>query len=221
MVDDVAGTPTTKKVTVANLLAGAGGEGFFDKGKLIFPTNSSNGWTETKDNLASIDYYLPYAQLDMGAAQDDDTYICSSKHIPSLPDSGKTLICGFNLWRKTSANTDAFLGLEDDGGVPFGTTDNHYGFFIDGQDLYATNGNGSSQTSTDTDVTISTSAEMNYLHAVWTQGTDIKFYCNNILEATHTTNLPSATDWYLKMGHRNVSGTGSLYLSNAFVEYER
>jgi hypothetical protein len=73
-------------------------------------------------------------------------------------------------------------------------TDSHFGFKVISNTLYATNAYGATQTSTDTGVAVSQ-------YGVWDlymkhSGTEIKFYVNNVLEATHTTNIPVSVSLY-------------------------
>lgn len=69
------------------------------------------------------------------------------------------------------------------------------GFVIDtAGKLYATHGNGSTQIKTE--ITGITITNYNRYRFVFDQGTDIKFYVNETLEATHTTNLPAAVTTY-------------------------
>lgn len=56
--------------------------------------------------------------------------------------------------------------------------------------MYAQNANGTTATSTDVSSGI-TFTNWNTYEIVFNPGTDIKFYINGILKATHTTNLPT------------------------------
>jgi hypothetical protein len=66
----------------------------------------------------------------------------------------------------------------------------HIGFVV-GRDnkLYASNFNGTNQTITD--ISTVTHTNENYYRIIYTAGVSAKFYVNDILLATHTTNLPS------------------------------
>jgi hypothetical protein len=71
-------------------------------------------------------------------------------------------------------------------------TAKHMGFILRGTTLYATNGSGSAQTTTDVSSGITLTGHHS-LRCVQNGSTDIKFYINGVLVATHTTNLPSGT----------------------------
>lgn len=67
---------------------------------------------------------------------------------------------------------------------------------------------------TETDVTSSLPGIGNYSYILWahyTSGTDIKFYCNETLLATHTTNLPTNTRNYLAIIAENPSSAQDCY----------
>ncbi len=74
-------------------------------------------------------------------------------------------------------------------------TGRHYGFFIDDTTLYASNANGTTQTRTDLTASV-TITNMNTYRIVIDAGTDVEFYVNDVLLATHTTNLPSGTETF-------------------------
>jgi len=59
------------------------------------------------------------------------------------------------------------------------------------QKFWVFNDSGSAET--ETEVTGETPKNFNTLRIVYRAGTDVKFYINDVLEATHTTNLPSGT----------------------------
>lgn len=98
---------------------------------------------------------------------------------------------------KYGSNTsqDVFCGIGD-GAVTGGDvaadatlTSRHIGFFIQDGTLYASNADNTTQTRTD----ISSGVTLtNYNVFKYVRGTsDIKFYVNNTLVATHTTNIPT------------------------------
>jgi hypothetical protein len=64
----------------------------------------------------------------------------------------------------------------------------HFGFILDTTVLDASNANSSSQTTTDISSGI-TITNLNVFRAIQTGTTNVKFYVNNVLVATHTTNL--------------------------------
>lgn len=70
--------------------------------------------------------------------------------------------------------------------------------------LSATNANGTTETATDITSGITITNEI-YWHAIKSGTTDVKFYLDRVLKATHTTNLPNST---------NGSNMGQIATSN-------
>jgi hypothetical protein len=85
------------------------------------------------------------------------------------------------------------------------TTNGLIRFILNGSTLYAHNANG---TATSTDVSAGiTVTNWNTYEIVFNPGTDIKYYINGNLVATHTTNLPTTGDPFLCTG-ANANGRG-------------
>ena len=99
---------------------------------------------------------------------------------------------------EVSATTeiDAFWGLFDRNSAPPAVDATsvlrHIGFYLQDATLYASNANGTTQTRTDVSSGI-TLTNNNYYRFVYDAGTDIKFYINDTLVATHTTNMPTSS----------------------------
>jgi hypothetical protein len=72
----------------------------------------------------------------------------------------------------------------------------HFGFFIFDTHLYASNGNGvSSQTTTTLSAYDSGLTAWNTYKILFDAGTNIQYYINNSLVATHNTYMPTGTDY--------------------------
>jgi len=84
------------------------------------------------------------------------------------------------------------------------TTESHIGWRLLNGNLYASNGNGAAGTQTDTGIDLGQykSAE---LLIVGDRGTEAKFYCNRVLVATHTTNLPVQWSYLCWLGGKNTA----------------
>lgn len=96
---------------------------------------------------------------------------------------------------ETNVTQDIFLGAMDNTvtNVPADATSTapHIGFFVHDEKLYASNANNTTQTKTE--ITGITFTNWNYYRFEFDSGTNIKFYVNDTLEATHTTNLPTGS----------------------------
>lgn len=90
------------------------------------------------------------------------------------------------------------------------TTSGEVRFILNGSTLYAQNANG---TATSTDISSGlTFTNWNTYDIVFTPGTDIKYYVNGTLKATHTTNLPTTGTQVLAIG-ANANGRSIDFLA--------
>ena len=95
-----------------------------------------------------------------------------------------------------TTSQDIFFGLVNialwGGAIPDGGTsvDRHVGFYIDDAIIYASNADGTTQTRTDVSAGITMTNENRY-RFVYDGGVNIKFYINDTLVSTSTTNMPS------------------------------
>jgi hypothetical protein len=92
---------------------------------------------------------------------------------------------------ETSTGFVSYVCFDTNGTVPDAAgamTVRHFGFILDTTVLDASNANSSSQTTTDISSGI-TITNLNVFRAIQTGTTNVKFYVNNVLVATHTTNL--------------------------------
>ena len=88
-----------------------------------------------------------------------------------------------------TAYEDVFI-LASSGGQRAVNNGDHFGFVTDDGTLYASSANGSTQERTEiTGITIS---NLNSYRAVFTPGSNVKFYVNDVLKATHTTYIPNS-----------------------------
>ena len=123
----------------------------------------------------------------------------------SSPDMGQTIDGGVINWAdgdfefschceySDTTDQDSFLGLFD--GVPVqNATDitRHIGFYLQDGTMYASNADGTTQTKTSIAASVTLTNMTNY-RFVFDTGVNVKFYANDVLVATHTTNLPAAT----------------------------
>ncbi|MAG45137.1 hypothetical protein CL633_04605 [bacterium] len=128
-----------------------------------------------------------------------------------------------------TANQDVLWGLVDDdaammqaaGDVPAdgALTDRHIAFIVVDGTLKASSADGTTQETTT--VTGYTLTNWNKYLIVFDSGTDVKFYVNDTLEATHTTNIPagagSAQRFGLHMGIQKIgTGQATLNISNNY-----
>ncbi len=103
--------------------------------------------------------------------------------------------------------------------MPPTTTMQHTGFFIDDANIHATNGDSSNGTDTDTTIDLATGSQRTYLRIVFNPGTDCKFYINNALVATHTTNLQTAGAYTLyECVRTDAAGAKNMYTGRVHIK---
>lgn len=100
----------------------------------------------------------------------------------------------FIILMSSVSNVEAWIAMHSTvGAAPPVATDRHFGFFISGADIYATNADGTTQTINDTTVDLVAGRQIVMLTAEYTVGTSVKYYINGTLVNTHTTHLPDYT----------------------------
>jgi hypothetical protein len=156
---------------------------------------SLDGFGVTTDFGASIAVYPPGTRLQTGATSSNHCFAYNNGIFRNLIASGKVIIVEWTtLYWGATTDQLAFLTISTSLTDPPAESHNSFGFRISsGASIFATNGNGSNSTVTDTTDDVSTGPFIR-LRAVYTVGTDIKYYVNDTLRATHTTNLPSNGD---------------------------
>ena len=118
------------------------------------------------------------------------------------------------------AEFDAFVGLHG-AATTVPTTAKHIGFYFDNGTIYASNANDTTQTTTNVSAGI-TVTNLNSYRFEWNNGTNIKFYINDTLVATHTTNLPSGAGGNAPKIHtvaqwNGVAGSGRLHVKHGEI----
>ena len=127
-----------------------------------------------------------------GGTVDYDARITSKSAWYSLFDSGKAVTIEFPITYMYSVTSqNIWLRLAYAYADPPSETAQHIGWKIIGADLYASNADGTTQTITDTTINLGATDQRTRLKMVITPGTDCKFYVNDVLKVTHTTNLPA------------------------------
>lgn len=178
---------------------GAGTQGnYFAVLARIVPSSgtAANGWT-----LASVTFSVPEAA---GTHTLSPTASSNMEYSTSLLGTGST--ANFSA-AGTKSVAFKFVFRADDAtdrkGFGFcvtpanihtaqtDITNGEVRFIWNGSTLYAQNANGTNATATDISSGV-TITNWNTYEIVFTPGTDIKFYVNGTLKATHTTNLPTS-----------------------------
>lgn len=161
--------------------------------------NSIDGFTVTTNaggQAAASDAILV---LSTSGTSGSSVYVCSKNRYVKICEAGKLLTVEWQLSYLNSYDT-MYLFMTDDISAPPSPGSHHFGFRISSSFYKASTGNGTSGTTTTLEAPLNSIYHRKRLKAVCNRGTDVKFYVDDVLVATHTTNLPNTDDLYLNMG---------------------
>ena len=187
-------------------------------GNLIQIDWSASSWSEFGSG-GSISYRKASADFtsDGGGSSSRFAYIGSTNGNPlqALVTTGKVTTIQFALlaMAELSESHTFYYRVENAGSEtanPPSSTVRHYGFSINNGNVTCSNADGTTATTTASG-TITATETLNVFKMVITYGTDVKFYQNGTLLATHTTNLPSATTYRIMTGFVNSDTTSRGY----------
>lgn len=184
-------------------------------GTYILHNWDSTDWTEAGSGGAVNYRNISANFVSAGGGTSNYVVYVGSVNGNALTDfglSGKefTVQWVFNGIDTISANHTIYFRVESGGSEttsPPSSTVSHFGFTLSNGAIICSNANGTTQTTTTATSTFTSGQTTKLLRAVFTNGTNVKFYVNNTLEATHTTNLPTSTTWRPKIGFNNTDTT--------------
>jgi len=195
---------------------------FFDRFREFIPWVSLDGFTVGGDTGYNVNAFSPSAVVYTGATTDYDAYLHTQEWWRKLLDAGKVIIFEFPL-QFLNGNTlhNIWIRLSYSVADPPSETAHHFGWKIINAALYASNADGTTQTITDTGVTLPSAEQRTRLKIVFTPGTDCKFYVNDILKATHTTNLPTNLHYKFHVHTRTLTdATRGVLIGRILIEKE-
>lgn len=156
--------------------------------------------------VARVDDAVLFINVTGGAGAATVTGIYGREAYNKLWETGKECVIEWQIAYidGTDLGLVAWLVMTDVSTTPVVATDDHIGFKLVGTgagglngavDIYASSGDGAAQTLTNTGVSI-TFGEIGQIirrrfKTVFIPGTSCKFYIDDVLVATHTTNLPN------------------------------
>jgi len=180
----------------------------YTKGTVMYFNN--DGYTQSGSTRTPI---MTQLSVDIGTP---NAYVQSVSLAGGAEDWDKDF--DFNLVCKsiTGANdADAFVGLHI-AATTIPTTARHIGFYFDSNVLYASNADGTTQKKTDISAGL-TLGNWNSYKFIFDAGTNVKFYVNDALKATHTTNLPATGTADYPAIHTvaaRISANGGIYIKH-------
>ncbi len=166
----------------------------FGKYRLYMNWVSGDGFTETLAG-GSIAYRASNVLISTSAAA-ETVYLRSTGTLgAAFVADGKPISCEFSFNNCSSvANQTVIMALTTSTTAPTEATAKHIGFKIANADLYSTSGDGAAGETADTGIDITTASVLKRFRMVFTPDTNCLFYVDDILKATHITNLPIAAD---------------------------
>ena len=223
-VDVVTDQGTSLDTTLVNTIASATVQGRAENlfKQIVFLGSYLDGLTETAGtgsitrNLLST-YFNSGSTNSGGPAMGGDSVGRVNLTTSASWDTDMEINCTVSVTTNTSANTDGnagwgmgdFVVPQSDSHVMTPYTGFRFYYDIDNAVLYASNTNAPNETRTDVSGGI-TITNMNNYRIVYDAGTSCKFYINDVLVATHTTNLPTGSNDFGSINYRiRVGDSGS------------
>jgi hypothetical protein len=181
----------------------------FDKFRDFIPWVSLDGFVVYGDTGYTVTPYVQHVLLNTGATADYDAGIATLQRWIYISETGKVMTVEFPIVNFTSITlVTCWLRLTWNTTDPPSETTDHIGFKIVNADLYASSADGTTQELTDTLVDLVAGAQLTRLKIEFTRGESAKFYVNDVLKATHSTNLPLQDHLSLQIQIRTGEAVG-------------
>jgi len=155
------------------------------------PWVSLDGFTQTTPAGSSI-IIAGFSVLPRtGAVANNNCGLFSTFQLNTPLPAGKEMTVEFPInYLKLLTNQRATMLFMNHNAYPPTETRNHVGFIINNGDLYSSSADGTTQETQDTGIDLGTGNQLTLCRAVVIGGVSAKFYVNNVLKTTHTTNVP-------------------------------
>jgi hypothetical protein len=206
------------------LVSGSNPTDIFSKFLDIVHWNSIDGFTQggTGGTVAIDDAILLISSSNI---INTTQYINSKDNYHNICEVGKLLTVEWQLADLSHVDTyEIYLHFTNSTVFPPSLTTHHFGFsfFGSASGFYATVGDGTTETKVDITSFISggylpAAFQRTRLKAVCNRGTDVKFYVNDVLAATITTNLPNTASLGFNMGIKTLSGVQRYFSINRIL----
>jgi len=208
---------------VWQLISGSNPLDFFSKFIDIVHWNSLDGFTlGGTGSAAPNDGVLTISSSNI---INSTQYIHSNDNYYNICETGKLLSVEWQIANLSHADTyEIYLHFTNSTTFPPSLTTHHFGFTLlgSGAGFFATVGDGTTESKVDITSFISggylpAAFQRTRLKAVCNRGTDVKFYVNDVLAATITTNLPNTDSLGLNMGIKTLSGVQRYFSLNRIL----
>jgi len=170
----------------------------FGKYICFFPWLSKDGLYEaTYYGGGTVDMRGQILFIQTSSTLNDSMFVSTRDPIRNIYEANKKITAEWVITKLDSVtNVTRVLYMSAVQTLPWSDTSHHFGFKIMNARIYASNGNGTTQTITDTGIDTTIDEQLARLKVIFNPTNDIKFYHNNTLVATHTTNLPTVDDYF-------------------------
>jgi len=165
-----------------------------------------DAFSSAADGIGDAGFNCPELVLNSGYVLNHRTYAKTLAYYQNLVAAGKLLTVEFQITDLVTVGAfAAWLGAINDQTDPPGNNDYQVGFIIRNSVVYGHCGNGSAYTETTTGVTLDQGVQRTRLKLIFNPGTDCKFYVDDVLKCTITTNLPTAFPFRIYTAMQNLS----------------
>lgn len=164
---------------------------FGERITVTFDWQTHDEWTEAHTLTGSISWGIMHTLVRTGATINSigKTYT-TTMGVGHWIHPGRSAVDAWSIDSHANGLADSLAWIGYFASTTPADTDRHIGWkIIDGQ-IWASNADGATQTITDTGISIAIANTAAQLLAI-ASTTDIKFYVDGALKATHTTNLPA------------------------------
>lgn len=185
--------------------AAASGD-IFDKFREFISWVSVDGFTKGGDTGYSITPQGPIVVIQAPGGANPDAWLYTPGPWWNLVETAKAVTIEFLLCWTEATSITCWFRMTGSAADPPSETTNHFGFKTINARIWASNADGATQAITDTGIDTPTLGQRTRMKLIFNPGTDIKFYVNDTLAATHTTYLPATGKYSL---HVHVSATGA------------
>lgn len=195
----------------------------FDKFREFLPWISLDAFTTGGDQTGTWEVTAqgPAVYLKTDNQLNDDAWIYSTNYWDALVAVGKTTTVEMPITTTDVKNGTCWIRMGNTVADPPSETAIHFGWKLINGDLYASNGTALGQTITDTGVNCLITYRY-VLKIVLEEGVSAKFYVDNVLKATHTTNLPGGGSiWFYIHAHIRTTTTATHDLKVGRILMER
>lgn len=164
-------------------------------------------WNSNKSETSTIDFMVSELQMLVTNTANNYAVVCTRAAYRNIVAAGKLLTVEFQIAELDSvATNNVYLDFVA-ATYPYIPGDDQIavGFIVKNGEVFGHCATGAAHTDTTTGVTLSTGDQRTRLRFVFNPGTDCKFYVNDVLKCTITTNLPTTATLYAQVGVKTLA----------------